>query len=162
VDVLIRRVTREDLAEINRVRNNKFVLDNCWNNKPTTYEEREKWFESIVEDQDSFEYCICLDDEVVGQCSLKINPQNKRAEFGIYVTKECVGKGIAKEAMRQLLFIGFEGGLHKIYGQVFAFNKKALRFYEKLGFKREATLKDQLYRDGRFYDVHIVSIIEEE
>lgn len=161
-DITLERVKLGHLNALRETRNSKFVLNSCWDTRPATKEGQQRWYNAIVESNSRFEYCICRGGGIVGKCSLNVDVDNRRAEFGIYVGEEFAGLGIATVAMQQLLHIGFGAGLHKIYGQVFDFNRRALRFYEKLGFKREATLKDQLYRDGRFYDVHIVSMFGEK
>jgi len=52
--------------------------------------------------------------------------------------------------------------LRKIKLYVFSFNKRAIRSYEKCGFKTEATLKEELYRDGQYQDVYIMSIFKKD
>ena len=77
-------------------------------------------------------------DEYVGTVSLK-DIVDGFAEFAICIRRKYMGSGMAKEAMKNILDIGFnEHGLSKIYWCVSAENKRALRFYDKNGYKRIA------------------------
>ena len=58
-------------------------------------------------------------------------------------------KGVAEVATRLLLDKAFgEWGLNKVYLNVLESNLRAIRFYEKCGFKREGLLKEHIYKDG--------------
>lgn len=46
--------------------------------------------------------------------------------------------------------------LHKVYLHVFESNKRAIRCYEKSGYKIEGKLKDHHFSKGRFEDVLIM------
>lgn len=50
-----------------------------------------------------------------------------------------------------------EMNLHKLKVTVFAFNEPAIRCYEGCGFEREGLLKEELWRDGQYQDVVILS-----
>ena len=52
--------------------------------------------------------------------------------------------------------------MHRIELGVYAFNPRAIHVYEKLGFKREGTLRDSICWDGTFHDMIVMSILEEE
>ena len=59
-------------------------------------------------------------------------------------------------------FIFNEMNLHKISLLTYGFNKRAIRSYEKVGFKVEGVLKDNIYRDGQYQDEIIMSIFKDE
>ena len=42
---------------------------------------------------------------------------------------------------------------------VFDFNVPAKRCYEKCGFKAEGLLRDEIYREGTYHDVTVMSLI---
>ena len=75
-------------------------------------------------------------DEYLGTVSLKdIDREDKSAEFGISIRVKAMGRGVASEAMCQIIKVGFEDyGLDKIFWYVNTENKRALRFYEKNGY----------------------------
>jgi RimJ/RimL family protein N-acetyltransferase len=55
-----------------------------------------------------------------------------------------------------------ELNLHRVQLDVFAFNPRAIRCYEKAGFRHEGTLRDAFFRDGVFHDVHRMAVLETE
>lgn len=86
--------------------------------------------------------------EYLGTVSLKdIDYENGTAEFGIVVRRCAVGKGIASEAMKQIISKGFKDiQLHQIYWCVDINNKRAIRFYEKNMYNRiDINDYDKLY-----------------
>jgi RimJ/RimL family protein N-acetyltransferase len=65
--------------------------------------------------------------------------------------------------MRLMVNYGFkELNLHRIELDVFAFNTRAIRVYENIGFKREGLLRDTLFYDGEFHDTVLMSILEDD
>lgn len=81
---------------------------------------------AIVDDEDTY----------MGTVSLK-NITNSSAEFAITVRKEAMGKGYSKYAMAEMIKIGKENlGLETIFWCVSPVNKRAIRFYDKNGYKR--------------------------
>jgi RimJ/RimL family protein N-acetyltransferase len=72
-------------------------------------------------------------------------------------------RGLGTEAVRLVLGYGFEQlGLHRIGLEVFAFNPRARRVYEKVGFVVEGTLR-QVLRDGDgWVDATVMSILAPE
>jgi RimJ/RimL family protein N-acetyltransferase len=46
--------------------------------------------------------------------------------------------------------------------EVYAFNPRAIRAYEKAGFRQAGVHRQGLYRDGKFHDEYIMSILREE
>lgn len=94
-------------------------------------------------------------DEYQGTISLKqISAINKNAEYAIVLRRKAIGKNIAKQATKEILKIGFEEiKLHKIFLDVAEYNTRAIRFYEKMGFKKEGDFKEQFYINNRFYNL---------
>jgi len=85
---------------------------------------------------------------------------NRKAEFGLVVgEKNYWGKGAGLEATRLITEHGFSKlNLHKIFLGVRADHQAAVKTYEKAGYRIEAKLKDELYRDHRFHDIYIMSV----
>lgn len=69
------------------------------------------------------------------------------------------GSGIGKEAMDLLIDYAFKAlNLRKISLEVRTDNKAALLLYEKIGFRKEGTLKDHYYSAGKYHDALILSL----
>ena len=72
----------------------------------------------------------------MGTVSLK-HIKDNTAEFAITMRKEAMGKGYAKEGMKQIIDYGLNNlNLSMIYWYVNAENISAIRFYDKNGYQR--------------------------
>ena len=104
-------------------------------------------------------------DEVIGDIALQdIDPANRNANIRIAIdSEEHLGKGFGPESMRLLLEYGFGIlNLHRIELQVFGYNVRAIKAYEKVGFKREGVQRDALYYNHRYHDSVVMSMLEDE
>jgi RimJ/RimL family protein N-acetyltransferase len=52
--------------------------------------------------------------------------------------------------------------LHRVYLQVYDFNVRGIRSYEKCGFKKEGALRDARFSRGKYHDTIIMGILKEE
>ena len=72
-------------------------------------------------------------------------------------------RGLGTEATRLIVGYGFERlGLHRISLEVYAFNPRARRAYEKAGFRPEGVLRESLRYDGEWIDATVMSILAPE
>ena len=53
-------------------------------------------------------------------------------------------------------------GLHRVALSVFAFNERAIRAYERVGFVHEGRAREAIWRDGRWWDEIHMSVLEPE
>ena len=83
-------------------------------------------------------------DEYMGTVSLKhIDMELKMAEFAITVRKCAMGQGYSAFGMKEIIRIGREElGLDKIIWCVSNLNERAVRFYDKNGFKRTTNVPE--------------------
>lgn len=73
------------------------------------------------------------------------------------------GKGYGIEALRLLLDFGFnELNLHRIQLNVISYNERAIKLYEKAGFKREGVFRELLFRDNKRYDLYLYGYLRNE
>ncbi len=73
------------------------------------------------------------------------------------------GKGYGREALTLLLDFAFtELNLYRVQLQVIAYNVCAIHLYEKLGFRREGTLRAYVHRDGVRYDLYLYGLLRPE
>ena len=128
--------------------------------------ERE-YIEGLYKDDRKINLAIVLkeDDELIGATGLEdISIPHRNAEIGIVIgNKRCWSKGYGTEAVKLMLGHGFDQlNLHKIFLRVFCHNPRAIRAYEKAGFKREAVLREHVYANGEYCDEYVMSILEDE
>lgn len=90
-------------------------------------------------------------DTYLGTVSLKhIHRQESWAEFAIVIRTAAMGRGISRQAMEEILRYGHETQkLEKIYWCVSTENARAVRFYDKNGYRRTDDVPSQLLDDYR-------------
>ncbi|KNC20127.1 GCN5 family acetyltransferase [Arthrobacter sp. RIT-PI-e] len=70
------------------------------------------------------------------------------------------GRGYGTEALRAVIVHAFDDvGVHRISLEVFAFNPRAQRVYEKCGFTVEGRQREALFWDGTWHDVILMGIL---
>lgn len=136
---------------------------------PTTHEQIKKWFEPRsdrgVRDVVFFTIYHKKDKRPIGSIGFfSINWLNRNACISATIGEpEYWGKGIVGEAANLLIKYGFtELNFHKINAGVFNPNNRSLRAAEKLGFKKEAILKEELYVDGNYVDIHQFALFKRD
>lgn len=93
-----------------------------------------------------------------------INWQIGSAEYTIHIgEKEFWGSGAASEATDFILKYAFLTlNLNKVWLGVGEPNVKAVKFYEKKGFVREGILRDEIFRERRYFSSIRMSILRKE
>ena len=73
------------------------------------------------------------------------------------------GRGYGTDAMRVLLRYAFtELNLSRLSLNVFSYNQRALRSYEKAGFVVEGRQRQALQRDGQYHDLIFMGVLRDE
>jgi len=93
----------------------------------------------------------------------KIDYINSNADVGIIFHKKARGKGYFKEA--SILFYRYlfsEINLHKVYSFVLVYNDIAIENDKKIGFQIEEIMKEQVYQDGEYHDVFMISLYSDD
>lgn len=125
------------------------------------------WFEQRRKDKNSMVFAIRAlpEKQLIGNCGLHdMDWKNRCAMFGIFIgDKNYWNKGYGTDATRTLLGFAFEQlGLNRVELEVYAFNPRAVRAYEKAGFRRDGVRRQALYRDGKFHDIYFMGILRED
>lgn len=143
---------------------------------PMSQAEEEHWFENMLK-RSPDERVLCIEVrqpvaegqveswKLIGNCGFfEIDWRNRSSELGIIIgEKSFWNQGYGGEAVLLLLKLGFETlNLNRIFLRVFETNPRAIRAYEKAGFTHEGRLRQAEYQDGRYIDVLVMSILQEE
>jgi RimJ/RimL family protein N-acetyltransferase len=134
---------------------------------PSTFNEELKWFESISAFKDSYRFAVEAIDsgKYIGDCGINsIDWKNSVANVVIFIgDKNYWSKGCGTDAMQMLLSFAFNQiNVNKVRLSVYSFNMRAVRSYEKCGFIQEGVLRQEIYRDGQYYDTIVMGILREE
>ena len=130
--------------------------------RPRSYEEIEDWAQILV---NGHTYIASVDGVYIGTIALmKLDERNRHAELAIVIgEKDYWSKGYGSQMMHTLLEYGFEGlNLERLYLHVFSFIERAIKFYEKFNFKHEGTLRNMLYRNGKYHDLLAYGLMRDE
>ena len=163
--VLLRRMCREDTADVVRMRAEPEVQAQLFSERPPTIEEHLRWLADMEARGDRHEFMIVerASGRSVGTIGLsRIDLVNRRAEYGVLIGEPGArGKGLAAEASRLLLGYAFGTlGLRRVYLHVFARNTDALRLYRRVGFQPEGVLRQHVRKGDEFLDVAVMAVLE--
>lgn len=134
---------------------------------PITFEEEEKWVMSNVSSKNEYSFAIetLEDNKYIGGCGINaLDWKNSIATVGIFIgDKNYWSMGYGTDAMKVLInFIFNEMNINKIKLNVYSFNKRAVKSYEKCGFKIEGTLRQEIFRNGQYHDEYVMGLLREE
>lgn len=104
-------------------------------------------------------------DRCIGHVGLyRVDLRSRKGEFAILIgSSEHQGKGYGEKITRFIIGYGFEAmNLRRITLTVLATNTRALALYEKLGFVREGTAREDEWRHGSYVDVIHMGLLRNE
>ncbi len=125
----------------------------------------EKELEGETPTQYAFSIRTLDDSRLIGEIDLSgINWASGETIVGIGIgDRNDWGKGYGTDAMRIILRFAFdELNLHRVFLNTFEYNPRAIRSYEKCGFKIEGRQRSVLNREGKRWDVIYMGILREE
>jgi len=168
--IRLRGVERSDLRKFQEWLNDPEVAENLSVYLPLSMIDEEQWFDGVSRLQaDEKPLAIEVKEgrgwRLIGNLGFfHLEWANRCAEFGIFIGDKSIwDKGYGTETVRLLLRHGFETlNLHRIYLRVYSTNPRAKRAYEKAGFILEGTMREAVYRHGRYADIHIMSVLRSE
>ena len=145
--------------------NNPRITDflDCNDNLITLSNEKE-FLEKIANEEFTFAIVKKEDDTLLGNVGLtKIDYKNGRAELGIFIGEEDnLSKGYGSEAIKLLLEFAFnEIRLHTVMLTVFSNNPRAIKAYNKCGFKEFGRRHEAIYHKGEYIDLIYMEVINE-
>jgi RimJ/RimL family protein N-acetyltransferase len=167
--VRLREYRKEDipmrLSYINDPELQKYLI--CDTPYPMTLHEEEKWFESISALGNTYKFAIETLEETkfIGGCSINdVDWKNSVATVGIFIgNKDYWGKGYGTDAIITLdSFIFTQMNINKVRLTCYSFNDRAIKSYEKCGFKIEGVLRQEMFKDGKYHDKIAMGILREE
>lgn len=165
----LRELERGDLPVINRWRNDPKLI--ALLGAPFRYINLEvdtKWFETYMGNRESAVRCVIMEDgsdEILGLVSLvSIDNINQSAEFHIMIgDTRNQGRGIGTYAVDAMLKHAFDNmNLQRVELFVLEDNERAKHLYEKSGFVYEGRKRKAKYKDGKFVDMLMYSILKSE
>lgn len=134
---------------------------------PKNKEQVEEIINSSYKSQYGYVFAIrnIKDNKIIGLTGLEdIVWNNGTAIFYIgFGEEEARGKGYGTQVTELVLNFAFkELNIHRIHLTVLEYNHRAIKLYEKVGFKKEGTYREFIHRDGKRYDLYMYGILRRE
>jgi len=166
-NIILKKLELKYAQEIYKLRQDtdvtKFLPNKYHNGKKKTEDyiknNIEKW-----KKKKTLNYVILLSNRAAGMIMLsKLDFKNLNCELGVWLGKEFWHKKIANEAAHLLLKYAFnELNMERVYFLINQNNIASIKFFEKIGAKKEGLLRRAGYIDGKFEDKFVYSILKEE
>lgn len=156
--VALRRPSADDLASVVRwYRDPEIARLTRYQTRPMSHADVERFFQLRMLAPDALAYSIVELDgwRLIGFTTFSaLDGDNGSVMFHITIgERDAWGRGLGTEATGLMVGHAFEQlGLHRVGLSVFSYNVRAIRAYEKAGFKIEGRLRDAILRDGRYWD----------
>ena len=135
-------------------------------NPNITIEDVRDYCHKMMESKENYFFAIVTNENKhIG--NLRLGPIDFNARicrYGMMIgDKSYHNRGIGSEVVKLALDFCFEKiGMHKVFLDVLDHNKPAIRIYEKNGFITEGIQHDHVFKDGQFYDMRLMGIINPE
>jgi RimJ/RimL family protein N-acetyltransferase len=133
-------------------------------NKARAKEKLDEWVKAAP-GEIYFSVRTIADDRLVGGIGLKdINLVDETAELGLGIYhQEDWGLGYGREMITLALRYAFnELNLHRVWLSTSGFNERALKLYEKLGFRHEGRGREHVRVDERRWDIVYMGMLRDE
>lgn len=166
----LRAPERSDLPLFVTWLNDEEVINGLTIVYPLGSEEEAHWFDTMLQQPPEMHPFVieAKDGETwkpIGNCGFHdVDWRNSNAELGIFIgDKTYWNNGYGAEAIRLLLKVGFETmNLHRIWLRVQGNNARAIHCYEKVGFVHEGRKREAEYKNGRYHDMILMSVLRDE
>lgn len=165
---VLRAFRSEDLPHLHAwLNDSEATYFMTYGQRPTTLDQAEQFIQKQLADTTSIAFIVCEKEkgQPIGLAGLyDIEDVPKRGEYRIFIGEKAYwNKGIGTEVAALLMWYAFDRlNLHRLFLGVNAENLGAVKSYEKSGFKIEGTLRDEMYRNGRYYNMIRMSVLRPE
>lgn len=166
--LILRRFERADVEQLYKYRNDpEFQRQLVGVSAGYSHKDLEDWidYHRKVANEELWAIADAQSDQCVGQVGLyQINHRDRTAEFGIGIGfEEFQGGGNGTAVTRYVVDFGFRQlGLNKITLTVNSDNARAIAVYSRVGFQRDGLLRQEVWKDGAFLDVVVMSLLRDE
>ena len=166
--VALRRPQPTDLPSVVRwYRDREIARLTRYQARPMAEAEVERFFQLRMVAPDALAYSIVElpDWRLIGFTTFSsLDGDNGSVLFHITIgERDAWGRGMGTEATELMLEHAFERlGLHRVGLSVFSYNVRAIRAYEKAGFRIEGRQREAILRDGRYWDEIQMGVLVDE
>jgi RimJ/RimL family protein N-acetyltransferase len=164
--VLLRRATSADLAFLTALVNHPEVASHLAAVRPASDQALAAEIErSLAEPEAYGVFVVESDDEPVGTVAFeRVNKRSRIAHLGgLAVHPAARGRGCAQAAVGQLVHLLLDDlGFHRVQLEVYGFNERAARLFERCGFTREGVRRRAYWRNDTWNDGILFGLVAED
>ena len=156
----------EDVEIFTEWMNDFYVTDYTGRSHQTmALQEEKQYLENVQKDKSTFAIIDLETDKIIGTVGLhSVDNINRTATLGIFIgNRDYWNKGYGTEAVQLILDFGFNYlNLNNIELALMEFNERALKCYQKCGFKEIGKRRKCKFINGKYYDSIHMDILAEE
>ena len=115
------------------------------------------------------EIVLVVEDTIVGKLIghvglYKIDRIARKTEYGILIANnDYKGRGVGTLCTKCLTEYAFNAlKMHKVTAEVLSENKASIAMFTKCGYSVDGILRDDIFKNDRYYDVYTMSILNNE
>lgn len=154
---ILRTFREQDAESLALHANNKAVWMNLRNRFPHPYalSDAQAWIQFCQDQHPVLNFAIVVDDEAVGCIGLtpKDDVYLYNMELGYWLGEAHWNKGIMSQAVKLVRDYAFETfDIKRLYAVTFGFNKASIKVLRRAGFRKEAHVKNVIFKNGKFTD----------
>jgi len=167
-NLYFRRPTLDDVEQIRDLKNNEkaaLLLGGIYHTY--TSEEIINWIN--FHNNNNEELLLVVEDRTVGRLIghvglYKIDRIAKKTEFGILLADDnSRGRGYGTMSTKTMVDYAFNTlDMHKVTAEVLSENAPSVAMFKKCGFSVDGCLRDDVYKNDRYYDVLTMSVLAGE
>jgi len=163
----LRALEREDLKQLRDWRNDPDLRSVFREYRLLNIVLQERWFESLHKKNPPDNLMFGIVDrknKLIGVTGLTyINWKNRNAELSFYLGDRRGNTAIEDDAVQMILDYGFnELSLHRIWVEVYEFNERTIKMLERNGFKKEGTIRHAVWRERKWWNSYLYSMLQSE
>jgi RimJ/RimL family protein N-acetyltransferase len=165
--IYLRPYEKSDAAVLAEYFNDWDVCRTLRPGRPLSIDAEQAFLEGHHKNESSIMMGIALksDDRLIGGLGIhNLSLSCRSASVGLFIgDKKEWGKGYGSAALKLLIEYGFDNlNLNRIWLRVHADNPRAKGIYERLGFKLEGCLRQDMFREGKYIDTLMMGILRDE
>lgn len=122
----------------------------------------------LAEQKAGLSYAFIIEQQAeAGFCGLvelrDIDREHSQGELSFWLALDAWGRGYMSEVVQEVVRFGFEAcGLNRLYAYHMERNPASGRVLEKNGFRQEGLLRQRVQKWGKFEDVALWAILQQE
>ena len=156
-----------DASSIAILLNNKKIWDNIRDYVPHPYSKKDahEFIERASKEDPIMTFAIRWNDQLAGVIGFKpqIDVHRKSVEIGYWVGEPYWGKGIATQAIKQMVSYGFAKlDINRIFAGIYSHNAPSMKALENCGFQKEGVFRKAVIKNGVYLDEVKYAILKED